>query len=90
MRQPWSNCPLDKPLVGFIAGVSAPPGRRMGHDGTIICGESDTAEAKMVRMEEFGVHVVRNPAHIGKTVNRVMSESCFRIRKGKTDQHPNP
>lgn len=69
----WARENLDKPLIGFIAGVSAPAGRRMGHAGAIISGESDTAEAKMARMEDLGVHVVRNPAHIGKTVLRVMS-----------------
>ncbi|MEA3411497.1 MAG: succinate--CoA ligase subunit alpha [Pseudomonadota bacterium] len=69
----WARENLNKPLIGFIAGVSAPPGRRMGHAGAIISGESDTAHAKMARMEELGVHVVRNPAHIGETVHRVMS-----------------
>ena len=63
----------DGELIGFIAGVSAPVGRRMGHAGAIISGESDTAEAKMNRMEELGVHVVRNPAEIGETVDKVLT-----------------
>jgi succinyl-CoA synthetase alpha subunit/malate-CoA ligase subunit alpha len=68
----WANENMQKPVIGFIAGVSAPVGRRMGHAGAIISGESDTAEAKMNRMEELGIHVVRNPADIGSTVDRVL------------------
>ena len=67
----WAKENMQKPVVGFVAGVSAPPGRRMGHAGAIISGESDTANAKMDRMEDLGVHVVRNPALIGETANRV-------------------
>ncbi|NNJ94618.1 MAG: succinate--CoA ligase subunit alpha [Halobacteria archaeon] len=67
----WAKENMSKPVVGFVAGVSAPPGRRMGHAGAIISGESDTATAKMDRMEDLGVHVVRNPALIGETANRV-------------------
>jgi len=68
----WAKENMKKPIIGFIAGVSAPAGRRMGHAGAIISAEADTAEAKMNRMEELGVHVVRNPADIGSTVDRVM------------------
>ncbi len=68
----WANENMQKPVIGFIAGVSAPVGRRMGHAGAIISGESDTAVAKMDRMEELGVHVVRNPADIGSTVNQIL------------------
>ena len=64
---------MSKPVVGFVAGVSAPPGRRMGHAGAIISGESDTANAKMDRMADLGVHVVRNPALIGETASQVFS-----------------
>ena len=67
----WAKENMSKPVVGFVAGVSAPPGRRMGHAGAIISGESDTANAKMDLMEELGVHVVRNPALIGETAHRV-------------------
>ena len=68
----WAKENMQKPVIGFIAGVSAPVGRRMGHAGAIISGESDTAIAKMDHMEELGVHVVRNPADIGSTVNQVL------------------
>jgi succinyl-CoA synthetase alpha subunit/malate-CoA ligase subunit alpha len=64
----WARERLDKPLIGFIAGATAPPGRRMGHAGAIISGEGDTAQAKMQRLAELGVHVVQNAAEIGKTV----------------------
>ncbi|HNP22993.1 MAG TPA: succinate--CoA ligase subunit alpha [Panacibacter sp.] len=57
-----------KPVVGFIAGQTAPPGRRMGHAGAIIGGADDTAAAKMKILAECGVHVVASPADIGKTM----------------------
>ena len=57
-----------KPVVGFIAGQTAPKGRTMGHAGAIIGGAEDTAEAKMKIMEECGIHVVKSPAHIGQTM----------------------
>ncbi|MEW8562321.1 MAG: succinate--CoA ligase subunit alpha [Candidatus Thiodiazotropha sp.] len=65
----WARDHLNKPLIGFIAGATAPPGRRMGHAGAIISGESDTAQAKMQRLAELGVSVVQNAAEIGKTVH---------------------
>ena len=71
----WAKANMEKPVIGFVAGVSAPVGRRMGHAGAIISGESDTAEAKMNRMEELDVHVVRNPANIGETVDKVLKGS---------------
>jgi succinyl-CoA synthetase alpha subunit/malate-CoA ligase subunit alpha len=64
----WARDHLNKPLVGFIAGATAPPGRTMGHAGAIISGEGDTAQAKMQRLAELGVSVVQNAAEIGKTV----------------------
>ena len=76
----WAHTNMDKPVIGFIAGVSAPPGRRMGHAGAIISGEADTAEAKMNRMEELGVHVVRNPAEIGATVDRALKQRTAAAR----------
>lgn len=61
-----------KPVVGFIAGQTAPPGRRMGHAGAIIGGADDTAAAKMKIMSECGIDVVQSPADIGKTMANVM------------------
>ena len=61
-----------KPVVGFIAGQTAPKGRTMGHAGAIIGGKDDTAEAKMKIMEECGIHVVKSPAMIGETMLRVL------------------
>lgn len=62
-----------KPVVGFIAGQTAPKGRRMGHAGAIIGGAEDTAAAKMQVLRECGVYVVESPADIGVTVKRVLS-----------------
>lgn len=61
-----------KPVVGFIAGQTAPKGRTMGHAGAIVGGKSDTAEAKMEIMAECGIHVVKSPADIGETMARVL------------------
>lgn len=63
-----------KPVVGFIAGQTAPPGRRMGHAGAIVGGEDDTAAAKMKIMRECGIHVVDSPADIGKTIAAVIKK----------------
>jgi succinyl-CoA synthetase alpha subunit len=63
-----------KPVVGFIAGQTAPPGRRMGHAGAIIGGADDTAAAKMKIMRECGIHVVSSPADIGKTMAEVLKK----------------
>ena len=62
----------NKPVVGFIAGRTAPPGRRMGHAGAIIGGAEDTAAAKMKIMEECGIHVVDSPANIGATMRKAL------------------
>ena len=61
-----------KPVIGFIAGQTAPKGRRMGHAGAIIGGKADTAAAKMAIMKECGIHVVESPADIGATVLKVL------------------
>jgi succinyl-CoA synthetase alpha subunit len=61
-----------KPVVGFIAGVTAPKGRTMGHAGAIVGGDDDTAEAKKRIMRECGIHVVDSPAEIGKKVKEVL------------------
>ncbi|MCG8318884.1 MAG: succinate--CoA ligase subunit alpha [Cytophagales bacterium] len=70
----WVKDNATKPVVGFIAGQTAPPGRRMGHAGAIIGGADDTAAAKMKIMKECGVHVVESPADIGETMARVLGK----------------
>lgn len=63
-----------KPVVGFIAGQTAPPGRRMGHAGAIVGGADDTAAAKMKIMSDCGIHVVSSPADIGKKMAEVLKK----------------
>ena len=70
----WIKENNHKPVVGFIAGQTAPPGRRMGHAGAIVGGAEDTAAAKMNILSECGVHVVASPADIGKTMAEVMKK----------------
>ena len=65
---------IDKPVVGFIAGQTAPPGRRMGHAGAIIGGAEDTAAAKKKIMSECGIHVVESPAEIGETMAQILKK----------------
>jgi succinyl-CoA synthetase alpha subunit len=69
----WIKSNNKKPVVGFIAGQTAPPGRRMGHAGAIIGGADDTAAAKMKIMSECGIEVVQSPADIGATMARVLN-----------------
>ena len=68
----WAKQNMKKPVVGFIAGVTAPPGKRMGHAGAIISGGKGTAEEKLVIMEECGIKVTRNPAEMGKLLRSVL------------------
>jgi succinyl-CoA synthetase alpha subunit len=70
----WIKDNSRKPVVGFIAGQTAPPGRRMGHAGAIVGGADDTAAAKMKIMAECGIHVVQSPADIGATMAKVMKK----------------
>ncbi len=70
----WIKANSKKPVVGFIAGQTAPAGRRMGHAGAIVGGAEDTAAAKMKILAECGVHVVASPADIGKTMAEVMKK----------------
>jgi succinyl-CoA synthetase alpha subunit len=63
-----------KPVVGFIAGQTAPKGRKMGHAGAIVGGEDDTAAAKMAIMASCGITVVHSPAEIGDTMAKVMQQ----------------
>ncbi len=62
----------NKPVVGFIAGATAPPGRRMGHAGAVISGGKDTAEAKMEAMKSAGIHVADSPSALGSTMVKAL------------------
>ena len=64
-----------KPIIGFIAGETAPAGRTMGHAGAIVGGSDDTAQAKKQIMRDCGIHVVDSPAGIGKKVAEVLSQN---------------
>jgi len=75
---------MKKPVVGFIAGRTAPPGKRMGHAGAVISGGSGTAEAKLAAMGEAGITVVDAPHHIGKAVKELVS------RRGRGTPRPAP
>ncbi len=68
----WVKDHMRKPVVGFIAGVTAPPGKRMGHAGAIISGGKGTAQEKLAVMEECGIRATRNPAEMGKTLKSVL------------------
>jgi succinyl-CoA synthetase alpha subunit len=68
----WVKDHMRKPVVGFIAGVTAPPGKRMGHAGAIISGGKGTAQEKLAVMEECGIKTTRNPAEMGKTLKSVL------------------
>ena len=62
----------NKPVVGFIAGATAPPGRRMGHAGAVISGGQDTAVAKMAAMAAAGIHIADSPAALGSTMVKAL------------------
>jgi succinyl-CoA synthetase alpha subunit len=73
----WVKEYMRKPVVGFIAGVTAPPGRRMGHAGAIIAGGERTAEQKLAVMQACGIQVTHNPAEIGKLLESVLGSHCL-------------
>ena len=68
----WVKKNMKKPVVGFIAGITAPPGKRMGHAGAIISGGKGTAQEKLAVMEECGIKVTRNPAEMGRTLKSIL------------------
>ncbi|HEX9307372.1 MAG TPA: succinate--CoA ligase subunit alpha, partial [Anaeromyxobacter sp.] len=71
----WVRDHMSKPVVGFIAGRTAPPGKRMGHAGAVISGGEDTAEAKITAMREAGITVVEGPHLLGKAMKDALSRS---------------
>ena len=71
----WMKENMRKPVVGFIAGVTAPPGKRMGHAGAIISGGQGGAETKLSVMEAAGIHITRNPAEMGRLMQRILKSS---------------
>jgi len=68
----WIKDNMQKPVVGFIAGVTAPPGKRMGHAGAIISGGQGGANEKLAVMEACGIHITRNPAEMGRTMQQIL------------------
>ena len=68
----WCQANMKKPIVGFIAGVTAPPGKRMGHAGALISGGADTADAKLAIMEECGFTITRNPSEMGRLLKSLL------------------
>ena len=68
----WIKANMNKPVVGFIAGVTAPPGKRMGHAGAIISGGQGGAQDKLKVMEECGIQITLNPAEMGRVMQKVL------------------
>ena len=68
----WCKANMKKPIVGFIAGVTAPAGKRMGHAGALISGGADTADAKLAIMEECGFTITRNPSEMGRLLKALL------------------
>ena len=72
----WAASELKKPMMAFVAGQTAPPGRRMGHAGAIITGGHGTAAEKMAVLQECGVHVLQSPAEIGEAIEAALKEGA--------------
>ncbi|MFX5747301.1 succinate--CoA ligase subunit alpha, partial [Acinetobacter baumannii] len=68
----WIKDNMKKPVVGFIAGVTAPPGKRMGHAGALLSGGADTAQAKLEIMASCGIKVTKNPSEMGRLLKSIL------------------
>jgi len=74
----WASKNMSKPIVGFVAGSTAPPGKRMGHAGAIISGGKGTAEEKFAAFEEAGIYVARDPSEIGNVLVKALKDAGLR------------
>ena len=74
----WAANNMSKPIVGFVAGSTAPPGKRMGHAGAIISGGKGTAEEKFVAFEKAGIYVARDPSEIGNVLVKALKDAGLR------------
>ena len=74
----WAANNMSKPIVGFVAGSTAPPGKRMGHAGAIISGGKGTAEEKFVAFEKAGIYVARDPSEIGNVLVKALKNAGLR------------
>ena len=74
----WISDNFSKPIVGFVAGATAPPGKRMGHAGAIISGGKGTAEEKFSAFEQAGIHIARDPSKIGEVLVSALIEAGLR------------
>ncbi len=74
----WAANNMSKPIVGFVAGSTAPPGKRMGHAGAIISGGKGTAEEKFAAFEKAGIYVARDPSEIGNVLVKALKDAGLR------------
>ena len=74
----WVKENMSKPVVGFVAGSTAPPGKRMGHAGAIISGGKGTASEKFVAFERAGIYVARDPSEIGRVLVEALTDAGLR------------
>ena len=81
---------MTKPVVGFIAGRTAPPGKRMGHAGAVISGGADTAEAKIAAMRDAGIVVCEGPHLLGQAMHDLLAGGSARARKTRARPRPTP
>src|SRR5258706_609000 len=85
----FAKANVTKPIVAFIAGQTAPPGRRMGHAGAIIAGGKGTAAEKMAALNSVGIHVVQSPADIGSGMKKAVAGACCLRPSDSSSQQQN-